>query len=281
MKAKGFDEELIQHLQRIEAAEPVVMFEENLLLNFELPRKIEEITYDLNLERGEVSELLNRMVGDNKVLCVDEKRKLYYHQKSYEKLKKMIVEELKGYHQKNPTHIGMPRQELLKKISRGLDKSLLNFALKQMDREKLVRINVDFKISFFDFKVRLGPDLSRLAKAIEDIYLKAGYKTPGFSELKDRGLGDERLLKKVFQYLLESGVLVEVGESRVFHRKFVEEAEKRLVEFLRSHNEIRVSQFRDLIGATRKYALPLLIYFDTNNVTIKRGEVRVLGQKYR
>ena len=123
MKAKGFDEELIQHLQRIEAAEPVVMFEENLLLNFELPRKIEEITYDLNLERGEVSELLNRMVGDNKVLCVDEKRKLYYHQKSYEKLKKMIVEELKGYHQKNPTHISMPRQELLKKISRGLDKS--------------------------------------------------------------------------------------------------------------------------------------------------------------
>ncbi len=280
VKVKGFDEKLIQHLQRIEAAEPVVMVEENLLLNFELPRKVDEISYELNLDRSEVNDLIAQLIKDKKIICIDKKRSLYYHRENYEKLKKIILENLAEYHKKNPAHIGMSQQMLLKKISPGLDKSLLNFTLWGLAEEKKVRLSGD-KVCLFDFAVKLEPVLDRMAKAIEDIYLKTGYKTPGYDELKMRGLGPEKALKQVYQYLLDSGVLIQVGEARVFHRKYVEDAERRLVEFLRSHNEIRVSQFRDLIGATRKYALPLLVYFDTNNVTIKRGEVRVLGQKYR
>ena len=81
--------------------------------------------------------------------------------------------------------------------------------------------------------------------------------------------------------MLDTGILIFVGESIVMHKKMVEQAKEKLIQFLKSNKEIRISQFRDLLGASRKYVLPLLIYFDTHNVTIKRGEVRILGQKYR
>jgi len=36
-----------------------------------------------------------------------------------------------------------------------------------------------------------------------------------------------------------------------------------------------VAGFRDLVGSTRKYALPLLEYFDREKVTLRRGDLRV------
>ena len=37
-----------------------------------------------------------------------------------------------------------------------------------------------------------------------------------------------------------------------------------------------MSEFRDLAGTTRKYALPLLEYFDSKRVTRRLGDERVL-----
>ncbi|UCF70945.1 MAG: SelB C-terminal domain-containing protein, partial [candidate division WOR-3 bacterium] len=88
-------------------------------------------------------------------------------------------------------------------------------------------------------------------------------------------------VKKAYRYMLDTGTLVNVGEGIVIHEKYIKEAQARLIEHLKQNKEIRVSQFRDLLGASRKFVLPLLIYFDTRGVTIKRGDVRVLGQKYR
>ena len=81
--------------------------------------------------------------------------------------------------------------------------------------------------------------------------------------------------------MLDTGILINAGEGVVMHRKYVKEAEQKLVDYLKKHKEIKVSQFRDLLNASRKYVLPLLIYFDTHGVTIKRGDIRILGQKYR
>lgn len=81
--------------------------------------------------------------------------------------------------------------------------------------------------------------------------------------------------------MLDTGMLINAGEGVVIHQKYVKEAEQKLIDYLKKNKDIRISQFRDLLDASRKYVLPLLIYFDTRGITIKRGDVRVLGQKYR
>ena len=279
-KATGYDEKLIEHLQKIEAGDPAVMVEENLTTNFELPQKIDEIAYDLNLPQREVSNLIEELISKDKALCIDEKRGLYYSQKNLEKLKNRITEILKEYHKNNPTDIGMPQLEILKNISRGLDKSLLNYALKMMIQNKTIKATGD-KISLFDFGIVLDKDLDAITKKIEKIFLDAGYMPPDYASVLNQRLGPEILVKKAYKYMLDSGILTNVGESVVLHKKLVKEAEERLIHYLKNKNEIRVSEFRNMLGASRKFALPLLIYFDTHNVTIKRGDVRILGQKYR
>ena len=57
----------------------------------------------------------------------------------------------------------------------------------------------------------------------------------------------------------------------------MEEVTRQLVNYLNKNGEIDVSTFRSLIGTTRKFAVPLLNYFDTQGITIRQGDVRVLG----
>lgn len=280
-KAKGFDEKLIEHLQKVETGDTVTMIEENLLTNFEVPQKVDEIAHDLNIPPAEVKKIVENLISENRALMLDKTRGLYYAQSNLEKLKSKVLDVLKNYHKANPTNIGIPRLELLKNISKAMDKSLLDYALEKMSDQKIVRISDDNKISSNDFKVVLDKELDTAIKKIEKLFLDSRFKPPSYNEILEKRLGDEKTIKKAHRYMIDTGILVSVGESIVFHNKYVAEAEKNLIEFLKKNKEIRISQFRDMLGASRKFVLPLLIYFDTHNITIKRGDVRVLGQKYR
>lgn len=280
-KAKGFDEKLIEHLQKIEAGDPMLLVKENLATNFELPRKNDEIAYDLNLPLSEVNKIINELLNNKKALCINDKRGLYYSLENFERLKSKIADILMDYHKNNPTNTGMPQLELLKSISKGFDKSLLNHTLDKMAEEKNIKITDDNKMSLFDFKVVLDENMDAIVKKLEKMFRDAEYKPPDYNTILNQRFGDEKQVKKAYQYMLDTGILISLGESIVMHKKMVEQAKEKLIQFLKNNNEIRISQFRDMLNASRKYVLPLLIYFDTHNVTIKRGDVRVLGQKYR
>ncbi|MBA3036299.1 MAG: hypothetical protein FP814_07375, partial [Desulfobacterium sp.] len=47
-------------------------------------------------------------------------------------------------------------------------------------------------------------------------------------------------------------------------------------EFLKKNGEMSAPQFKDMTGASRKYLIPLLEYFDSKNVTIRIGDIRKL-----
>ena len=280
-KAKGFDEKLIEHLQKVETGDTVTMIEENLLANFEVPQKIDEIAYDLNIPPGEVQAIIDKMISENKAILLDKTRGLYYLQSNFGKLNAKILDVLTNYHKTNPTNIGIPKLELLKNISKAMDKSLMNYALDKMSEQKSIKTSDDNKISLFGFKVTLDKELDAAIRKIEGLYLDAAYKPPSYDAVLAQNLGDEKTIKRAHRYMIDSGSLISVGESIVFHHKYVAEAKENLIEYLKKNKEIRISQFRDLLGASRKYVLPLLIYFDTHDITIKRGDVRILGQKYR
>jgi selenocysteine-specific elongation factor len=280
-KAKGFDEKLIEHLQKVETGDTVTMIEENLLANFEVPQKIDEIAYDLNIPPGEVQAIIDKMISENKAILLDKTRGLYYLQSNFGKLNAKILDVLTNYHKTNPTNIGIPKLELLKNISKAMDKSLMNYALDKMSEQKSIKTSDDNKISLFGFKVTLDKELDAAIRKIEGLYLDAAYKPPSYDAVLEQNLGDEKTIKRAHRYMIDSGSLISVGESIVFHHKYVAEAKENLIEYLKKNKEIRISQFRDLLGASRKYVLPLLIYFDTHDITIKRGDVRILGQKYR
>ncbi len=87
---------------------------------------------------------------------------------------------------------------------------------------------------------------------------------------------EEEAVQAVIEHLVHEGVLVKIKSGMYFHRVHFENLKEELINYLKSHKEITTSQFKELTGASRKYAIPLIEYFDQIKLTLRLGEKRVL-----
>jgi len=85
----------------------------------------------------------------------------------------------------------------------------------------------------------------------------------------------------LLQVLLDERRLVRVKEGLYFHAEPLREAEARVAAFLREKKEITPQAMKDLLGVSRKYAIPLLEYLDAQRLTVRVGDRRVLRESVR
>ncbi len=83
---------------------------------------------------------------------------------------------------------------------------------------------------------------------------------------------------KAFDTLLAKGALVKVGDD-LYRGTQIAQIHARVEQFLRSNKQMTMAQFRDLIGTSRKYAVPLLEWFDARGITVRSGDYRMLRAK--
>ena len=85
---------------------------------------------------------------------------------------------------------------------------------------------------------------------------------------------DKARAQKIVTLLLRDKVLIKVSDEMVFHRQALDGLRKLIVEQKKKTPRINVGAFKDLIGVTRKYAIPLLEYLDRERVTRRVGDLR-------
>jgi selenocysteine-specific elongation factor len=132
------------------------------------------------------------------------------------------------------------------------------------------------KVRLAAHDIRLSAEQQQTVNRLEQDYLTAAAAPPSPEEALGRaGLtGDED--HELFQVLVESRKLVRVKESLYFHAQALEAIQDKLVAMLRERKEIGPGDIKDLLGISRKYAIPLLEFFDARRVTTRVGERRAL-----
>lgn len=85
-------------------------------------------------------------------------------------------------------------------------------------------------------------------------------------------------IAKAFDTLLAKGALVKVGDD-LYRGTQIAQIHARVEQFLRANKQMTMAQFRDLIGTSRKYAVPLLEWFDGRGITVRSGDYRMLRAK--
>src|SRR5436189_186639 len=132
------------------------------------------------------------------------------------------------------------------------------------------------KVRRASHQVRLTPEQQRVVDRIEQEFLQAAASPPSPEEALGRaGVsgGDEH---ELFQFLVEGRKLVRVKESLYFHAAALDTIQNKVVALLRERKEIGPGDIKDLLGISRKYAIPLLEHLDARRVTVRTGEKRVL-----
>ncbi len=102
---------------------------------------------------------------------------------------------------------------------------------------------------------------------------------PLLDELRDELGGKD--FDALVKLLAESGRLVKVTTTMLYHPDVVDDVRGKIVAHFESEDQLTVPIFKDMVGVTRKYAIPLLEYFDGEGTTMRSGNVRLKGRRQR
>ncbi|MGA7356513.1 MAG: SelB C-terminal domain-containing protein, partial [Candidatus Cybelea sp.] len=83
---------------------------------------------------------------------------------------------------------------------------------------------------------------------------------------------------RAFETLLAHGTLVRVGDD-LYRGSQIDAIRARVEVHLGKVERMTASEFRDLLGTSRKYAVPLLEWLDAHAITIRSGDYRTLRKK--
>ncbi len=231
-----------------------------------------------NLAAGELKRALARLLSDRTVVIVDREKGLYVHKKIFDRIAEQIEAILERFHEQNPLRKGMSRQEIKSRIAGKAGDKLFERVLDNLVKTGVIAREGD-TVRLAGHKVALGSGQSETREKLLSLFEQSGLAPPYARDLPQLlQTEDKNGLRDVFNLLVQEGDLLRVGEDLYFHAKAIERLERDLVEFLRKEGRISMQQFKEMTGATRKYAVPLMEYFDTKKVTIRVGDVRRLRQ---
>jgi selenocysteine-specific elongation factor len=173
-----------------------------------------------------------------------------------------IRSRLADFHRAHPLEGGMPK-ELLRT---ALDLAPSTFdalvdAVKETER-------VGSAVKLGDHGVRLDPAHAAARTMLLQRLESSGYKPPAAAELGT----DPALIKA----LAEAGDIVRVGDFYLTAAQ-ARGVRRSVRDRIESHGPQTVTEIKDLLGTTRKYAVPLCEWLDATGATIRRGDERVLG----
>lgn len=221
-----------------------------------------------------LQRLLDELVRRGRVLVVD--REWYVHADAAERLRQEAEAALGAFHAREPLKGGMAKEELRTRLG-ALDDRVFLALLDRFAAAGALVVERD-KVRLAGHRVSLDPRQQSWLDRLEAEFRGAGAAPPTLEEAFTRlGMGREED-QALAQVLLDSRRLVRIKEGLYFHAEPLEAVERRVVAFLREHRAITPQDIKDLLGISRKYAIPLLEYLDAQRVTVRVGDRRVLRE---
>ncbi|MBD0369646.1 MAG: selenocysteine-specific translation elongation factor [Pyrinomonadaceae bacterium] len=214
--------------------------------------------------------------------AVVEAEGVYLSRKRFEQLAEGALEEVRSHHRREPLSRGLSRETLRERRFAHLAPEIFRSVLSHLERKGALVSDKEL-VSDSSHSLNLSDEDMALKTRLEAIYREAGLEVPQLEEALQRASVQKTSrehARKVLQLLLDSGTLVRVSAELLFHQ----EAISNLVEKLRRYGDehaperlIDVAAFKDLAGVSRKYAIPLLEYFDRERITRRAGDRRIIS----
>lgn len=227
----------------------------------------------------------------------------FVHPDGLTRARKLIQTALKQFHKEYPELIGLPKYKLQERIGRidpgdhlsepdeedtpfpGLTSGnntcspdVFQCALQQLQEEQTVEIHDDL-IALQSHQPRLTDQQKTIRRNILEQLEDQPFHPPRTQEIHEYFSDqDHSNVDRVLQHLKQAGTMVELQDDLCFLQETLQDARHQMTERIQSEGYIETGEFRDLLDTSRKYAIPILEYFDQQGITYRKGSKRYLQQ---
>lgn len=237
---------------------------------------------DLQARTGWRREIIQGALADSlEKKSIVEAENFYVARTPFENLKTSALDEIAAHHRREPLARGIFRETLREKIFANFAPGIFRATLSSLEREGKISSEKD-TVKIAAHSRNLSTDEKLLYEKLKEIYLSAKFQVPTLDHaLEEAARGtksNKQHARKIFQLFLDAGDIIKITEDFYFSRPAIAE----LVEKLKAHAAVTadrlidVPTFKDLAGISRKYAIPLLEYFDSEKITSRAGDKRLI-----
>ncbi len=126
---------------------------------------------------------------------------------------------------------------------------------------------------------KLSQKERELKAEITEAFRTAGFSPPGPDDWTTKAGPRAAAIPDLFSLLVAEERLVEIGPQFYLDYDVAVELRRRVVERLSDGSRITMAELRDLLGTTRRYAVPIGEYLDRIGLTVREGDLRRLGNR--
>lgn len=212
-------------------------------------------------------ELLELRVSPQRVLRVE--------RRALDDVFRRIEAILEKEHEQYPLRTMLDRSRLVNRLAWLGAAGLVDAVLAAMGRAGRLRAS-EHGVALPGRGPKLSNNEHKLLAQIVETYRQAGYQPPSVDEVRAQAAKNQQSVRQLIALAIAEGSLVEIGGGIYLHAEAERDLRTRLAERLADGQGITVSQVRELIGTSRKYAVPICEYLDRTGFTRREGDLRFL-----
>lgn len=234
-----------------------------------------ELFVRASLSQKLLTRTLEVLSSRGEVLLIDRERRLYLSSEVFQGLLGRTLSLLQAFHEREPLKDALGREELRQRLSAALEPRLAVRLVQQLvERGQVELVAPDaVRLRGRGRSLTLDEEAAR-SKGVAAL-AGAGLAPPTLGELgHSLGLTPARV-SALLAGPVREGTVVKVTEELYFHAAPLAALRAQLLAHLAEHREISTPAFKQLVGQSRKFVIPLSEYFDREKVTLRVGERRV------
>ena len=222
-----------------------------------------------------LDKTLHRLKELGHLIAFDRERGAVIHSEPFETLRQRALQITDAFHADTPLEVGISKEELRSRLGRGLEPRLFHALLSDLSRKGLMALE-QHHCRRPDHQVKVAASALRpLARRIGQMFHDAALAPPKEAVVVQQTGEDPDLVRSALKLLCEEGDLERLGALH-FDVGALQELQQRLTDYLEDNGTITPAQFKELVGQSRKFTIPLAEYFDARKVTLRIGDIRKL-----
>jgi len=245
------------------------------LVEAETPLSAEALAKATQKPAAKVARVLAELLAAGE--AVELSPNLFAHRRSVERSAETLVQAVKAFHEANPLRMGIEQAELAEKAAGG---AIFDAALARCLADGRLQLHGTV-LGSPGQAGGLNAEDRALLEQVEAMLRQAHLEPPLPETLAEKlGLAPERI-DEIIRLLVDAGSVLRLDRKVAMHRDAVDAAVKVVLGLFAKANSFETVEFRDALNVSRKFAVPLLDYFDTAKLTVRAGSRRRPGVKAR
>jgi selenocysteine-specific elongation factor len=236
---------------------------------------------DIAARTGWNDEVVSQVVMKAREKTIVEADGVLVTKENFARLARTAVDAVKLHHQREPLSRGLARETLRDRHFAHAAPEVFRAVIAHLEKGGALVTEKDL-VRLREHGVELSPADMQLREKIAKAYEKAGLAAPTFDQvLAEAGISAQQRThgSKILQLLIDDKTLLRVQGEMFFHATAIERLKKLLRQYAAEHEPERlidVAAFKELAGVSRKYAIPLLEFLDSQRITRRAGDQRLI-----